>query len=1067
AGIYNTYSAIDQLSVWPRENMIDILFEKFTDLKLRRNEEKRKAGSDVTFYTPYYSYDSDNPRNKITIVGNPSLSEVKTVMIGVRNNSNTRKSVEVWVNELRLTDFNEDGGWAARGNLNVSLSDLATINAGAHIETAGFGGIEQSVGQRRLDDYYMYNFAASVDLGRFVPKAAKLTAPFYYAYSKQINSPKYNPLDGDILLSESLKSVQTQAEKDSIKAFSQDKLVNTSLSLSGIKVNANSKNPMPYDPANFSISYSQNSTERQNPTIAWETTKDYRLNLTYAYSPAIKPFEPFAKNKSKSPVMKPIQAFNINYLPNSISLTSDISRSYYEIQLRDMSNPGSSNFENVPIAYRKEFYWNRGFDLNWKLTKGLQLVFNNTTNARIEEPDVVVNKELYPDEYKIWKDSVWQSIRGMGTPLSYSQRFNLSYTLPLALLPGLDWINSTAKYSATYTWDKGAFIDAETILGNEIANNVVFQLDGSFDFMKLYNKSPFLKEVNAKFNPTRNTAVSNRRPNARDTQKKSEPKKFEQQITLSNDSAVVVTHNLNTKNIRVRAYRSDSTSYPIKYKLAGNSGIRIQNRDTIPLKIRITIGPDAKEASWYKVAQYAARGMMMVRRATVMYNQTNMTQIPGFLPEIGDFTGQGNGGAPGWNFAFGFVDGKSYVHEAKARGWLLGDSTVISPAVLSHSRDFSATVELEPIRGLKIDLNGRWNHIESSSIQYMFNGMPETRGGQFTMTTIALRSAFEKSNSANGYFSGSFNRFLENRAQIAARINGMYDGTRYPEGTMLAGQPFDAANGGVDVNSPDVLIPAFLSAYTVGSPNTMSLSAFPSIASLLPNWKISYDGLSHLPWIKDNLKSVVLSHNYQSTYKIGAYDSYQTWMPVAGRSDIGFVTDVQSDLPVPAFQYAIASVIITEVFAPLVGLTVTLKNNISCTGEYKTSRTLSLNMSANQIVEALREDFVLGIGYKFINFNEVLKMKAGKNVNHDLTLRGDISYNRMVSIIRKIDEAYNEPVSGTQTMTIKLSADYNFSKALTLRAFFDRQVNTPLVSSTSFPISTTNFGMAVRFSLAR
>lgn len=1057
---YNTYNTSDQLAVWPSENMIDLLFEKFTDLKLERNEEKRKDGSNVTFTTAYSVYDSDKPRNKITVMGNPSLSEVKTIMIGVRNNSNTTKSVEVWVNELRLTDFNEDGGWAARGNLNIGLSDIGMINLGAHIETVGFGGIEESVSQRRLDDYYLYNFTASLELGRFLPKAAKITAPFYYSYSKQINNPKYNPLDGDILLKLSLDAAKTKAEKDSIKNLAQDKITNSSLSLSGFRVNIQSKNPMPYDPANFSFSYSRNSSRSQDASTAWELTKDFRFDMLYSYSPAIKPWEPFSGNKSKSPFMKPIQAINLNYIPNSFSFNSSLYRNYYEIQLRDMSDPGSTNYENVPISYKTEFYWNRGFDVRWDISRSLQVSFNNNTMAEILEPNVVVNKELYPDEYKIWKDSVWQSIRNFGDPLSYAQTFNVTYNLPFGVIPIMDWVTSTVKYTATYTWDRGSYIEEDIDLGNTINSNRSFQIDGTFNLEKLYNKSPFLKKANDKF--------SQRSTQTRQQPRRPAPKKFEQQITLSVDSTITVTHNLKTKNIRVRALRPDSTVYPIKYKKVGNNAIRIQNMDSLALNISIVEGPDPGESLWYKIAQYGARGLMMFRRATIMYNETNTVQLPGFMPGIGDFFGQANG-APGWDFAFGFIDGYDYVMDAYDKGWLTNNENVTTPAVLNYSKDFSATLAIEPIKGLKIDLNGRWNHIDYTQVQYMYTDdygkMPETRGGNFTMTTIALKSAFL---SSNGHSSEAFNRFLENREIIINRITNMFNSVEYPAGI------FDGYNGAysdnptaVDPNSPEVMIPAFLAAYTTGDPNSIKLTALPSLASMLPNWKISYDGLSNIPWIKQRFKSVTLNHSYRCTYNVGSYTTYQSWVPVDGQNELGFLPDVQDQRPVPSFQYDIASVSVTESFAPLIGVTVTFINNISCTAEYKRTRTLSLNMSNSQILEALGNEFVLGLGYKITNFNNVLKMNPSKNVNHDLTVRADVSYNRNESIVRKIEEEYSDPVSGTQTWVIKLAADYNFSKALTIRAYFDRQMNTPLVSSTSYPITTTDFGIAMRFSLTR
>src|SRR5699024_3619402 len=156
--------------VWPAENMLNFRLEILTDLQLERNREKRSGTNGVSFQTVYSGRDPDNDGNTIRVKGNPSLSEVKTVMIGVRNVRNKLKSGEVWVNELRLTDFNEEGGWAANANLNVALSDLGTVNVGGRIETAGFGALDQSLNERRMEDFKQYNVATSIELGKLFPE---------------------------------------------------------------------------------------------------------------------------------------------------------------------------------------------------------------------------------------------------------------------------------------------------------------------------------------------------------------------------------------------------------------------------------------------------------------------------------------------------------------------------------------------------------------------------------------------------------------------------------------------------------------------------------------------------------------------------------------------------------------------------------------------------------------------------------------------------------------------------------------------------------------------------------
>ena len=278
-GEYNYNNSEHQKIVWPAENMLNFRLEILTDLKLERNREKRSGANGVSFQTIYSGRDPDNEGNTIRVKGNPSLSEVKTVMIGVRNVRNKLKSGEVWVNELRLTDFNEEGGWAANANLNVALSDLGTVNVGGRIETAGFGALDQSLNERRMEDFKQYNVATSIELGKLFPEKAQVSIPFYYAYSKETYDPKYNPLDQDVKLKDAIDKAETKAEKDSIRNYSQDRTVIKSVSFNNVRVNIKSKNPMPYDPANFTLGYSYSINDKKNPETEYETTKDYRANF--------------------------------------------------------------------------------------------------------------------------------------------------------------------------------------------------------------------------------------------------------------------------------------------------------------------------------------------------------------------------------------------------------------------------------------------------------------------------------------------------------------------------------------------------------------------------------------------------------------------------------------------------------------------------------------------------------------------------------------------------------------------------------------------------------------------
>ncbi len=1060
------YEGSDQLKVWPAENMVNFKFDVLTDLKLNRNKAKREGQNGVDYHLVYSEYDPDNARNRISIVGNPSLSEVKTIMIGVRNNTNETKSGEIWVNELRLTEFNEEGGWAANANLNVALSDLGTVSASGRIETAGFGALDQSLMERRMDDYKKFSISTNLQLGKFFPEKAKVNIPFYYAYSNETIDPKYNPLDQDIRLKDALDALETNAEKDSIKRYAQDRTTIKSFALNNVKVDIRSKTPMPYDPTNFSFGYSFSESSKRNPETEYETQKDYQGNFAYNYTPYLPPFRPFQKIKKDNGYTRYIKQLSINYIPSNISFQTAMVRNYYEIQLRDLSNTGIK----IDPSFSQNFMWDRAFSIRWNLTNNLQFSFNSGTNARIEEPHVQVNKKLNYDAYQMWKDSVIESIKHFGTPLKYDQRFQATLNVPLQYIPVLDWMNSTITYNASYNWDRGAQIaDSSIEIGNVIKNQRQINGQANLNFQALYNKSKFLKKVNEKFTP-KNSAASRR---AAVEPKK--PLKVEMDVKLNPDSATVVTHNMLNDKVLMTAKTLDGKRYPIKFKAINFSQARILTQDTVTIKVVIRPGEKptfSKVAT--DVAEYSARFVMMLRRMSIQYTQTDGMMLPGFRPEIGDMFGQYRGDkmAPGLAFAFGSVR-RSYIDEAAERGWLVMNQDNITPAMINQTKTLDIRTNLEPVVGLKIDLNANRTTTNSNEIQFMYEGMPEIKGGSFTMTTIALRTAFSGSGDIqNSYSSSSFKKFLDYRDVIATRVEGRYRGTTYPNdgfiaGTPTAGQPFDPAlEGGINRNSADVLIPAFIAAYTGKNPDKVSLSPFPSLASMLPNWRITYDGLMQIPLIKRYFKGMTLSHTYRCTYSVGTFSSYQNWVD-AGLDGLGFIRSIQTGNPMPSSPYEIASVAITEGFSPLLGADATLLNNMTARVAFNKTRTLNLNISSNQIVEALNDEIQIGLGYKITEFNKILKRRASQNFSNDLDIRVDYSYRKMHSLIRRIELNDSQATSGNVAKTMMFSVDYGVSRALTLRAFYDLQINEPLISSSSFPTSNSNFGVSVRFSLAQ
>ena len=1059
-GKYSTYSDTDRETVWPSSNRIDCDLDIFTDVKKNRNANKMAGVEGVSYNLRYTEYDPEKPNNRITVIGNPSLSDVRVMMIGVRNNSAQTKDCIVWTDELRVTDFDESGGWAAKGTLTLNMSDIATLNVGGHKETVGFGSVDQSLSQRRLDAYDQYNVAVQVDMGRFLPEKVKLKAPIYYSISKEKTTPKYNPLDQDVELKDALDACATKHQRDSIESFAVTRKTVESFSVSGLKFDVQSKNPMPWDPANFTFSYSSNKQRNNDPNNEFENTSDYRGSFQYNYTPYFKPFKPFKGLKSKSKNAKFLKDWELNWLPQNINFNTNMSRYYYEQRERNTTDVQVE----LPISVSKNFLWDRQFAITWNFTKSLSMSFNSNTTAHVDEPMGAVNKKLFPDRYRDWKDSIWKSIKSLGTPYSYRQTFVGSYKAPFSKIAFLDYITASATYNSSYNWERGTIID-DLNSGNSVSNQSSWNFDGRFNLEQLYNKFKYLKEVNQRFG--NNTSVARRN-------QANKQKKFERTILLKTDTTTVLKHNLNTKKVKITARAVDGRAFTLKSRVVDDNSIEILNKGRRSVKITVVEAQEEKKKSfWWDAGQYATRFAMSVRSFSIRYKTTKSLSLPQFIPEIGDVFGQSTHYdvlAPGLDFAFGFTD-ESYIEKAKDRGWLLCDETQTSPAIFSRTSEFHAEAVIEPLRGLKITLTTNRTDNRTNRIQFMYDDMTTTYGGSFTMTHCAIGTALRGCSASNGYRSGTFDKFLEYIPQVAERVQGQYAGTTYPttgfmQGNPLAGKPFDANNGGVNQMGSDVLIPAFLAAYTGQKPGKVTLTPFPNLGAMRPNWRITYDGLGKIEKLKKWFKTITLSHAYQCTYSVGSFSSYSDWIAVG--EGLGYSKSELTQNPYPTSPYNISSVSLTEKFAPLIGLAATMKNNVTFNAEYRDSRTLTLNSSAGQVVEALSKSLVIGGGYKIANFNSILKIGGQQQgVSNDLTMNLDFTLSNNSALIRKIESNITQATSGTRTLSINFTANYVLSKRITLGAYFDHQVNTPLVSSSAYPTTNSSYGISVNLSLTK
>ena len=732
----------------------------------------------------------------------------------------------------------------------------------------------------------------------------------------------------------------------------------------------------------------------------------------------------------------------------------------------------------------------------------------------------------------------------------------MSYKVPLSKIPVLDWTSMDVSYTSNYSWKRGAEMEDGSTLGHTVNTQRNVNMNGKLDLEKLYNHSTFLREANKRFSASNAKSSANKKRLEKEkadelkkvqkekekqlraqaeeeakkqgvpvdsilakqkagtaakqsnangiSQKKKKTKGFTQELTLYPDSAINVNHGQKSKRLRITALDKSGHSVKLKIKKVDENTLRIVRspKDTTQIRLGVVALPKREEMKGYSFLQASARFLMMVRNASISYRNTYNLTLPGFMPAVGDMLGQTRRDgtfSPGLDFAFSTV-GDSYIDKAKERGWLLVNDSVSTPAASSTTEDLQVKMALEPFTDLKIDLNMSRTDNRNRSMQYMYEGSPTTRSGSFNMTTISLRTAFKKrGNVRNGYSSSTFRRFQSYLPIFQQRVERQYIGRTYPEGTGMSGT-FNPDNGTVGMYSSDVMIPAFLAAYTGKSASRQGLDIFPAITKMLPNWNVNYRGLSTLPWLRDHFKSITLTHSYKSIYSVGSYNSYSSWVECMG-SGLGFMQNTTTGQYVPSSMYDIGAVSINETFSPLIGLNITFLNNMTLKAEYKTTRVLSLSTTSAQLTETGSKDFVLGWGYKISDFRiaslfggHKASQKAAKssqrgkgktNANkdndtsasgkkgstskfaHSLNLRFDFSLRNQDAIKRDLQTSLCEATSGNIAIKTSTQIDYAMSRMVTFSLYYDRQRAKPLLSSSSYPTVTQDFGMTMKFSLTR
>ncbi|HOP13599.1 MAG TPA: cell surface protein SprA, partial [Lentimicrobium sp.] len=945
-----------------------------------------------TVMTPFEVYDGEN---RITVVGMPSMSDVKAFMIGVRNpkkqfitdnDDGESKCVEVWVNELRLTDFDEKSGFAATARIAANLADLGNVVLSGSYSTAGFGSIEKKVNERQQEAVGQVDVATNIQLGKFFPEKAGIKIPMHIDYSEMRMTPKYDPLDPDILMSEVMNDLERN-ERDSVRNKVQDITRRTNINFVNMrkeKVGAQGKTRI-YDIENFDFTYAYSEIFHRNIDIEYDSRKQFRGGIGYNFLYNPKPVKPFQNVKFlQKKSLAIIKDFNFFYMPKMFGFRTDMNRQYNERLLRNKSDA----LIILEPTYTKSWDWNRLYDLKFDLAQSLKLEYQANANAYISEPPGQINRTA--DDWQAKRDSIWDEIMNFGSMNRFTQNMNLNYIVPINKIPLLNWISLNARYASTFRWEASPR-SIQSIMGNTIENSNTININGSARMTNLYNKWSFLRKIGQQ-----GRSQSPQRPGqaARQAPKEPDPQQT--------------------------AAQADTTAKKSP-QIAKALGIGI---------VKLIIG---------------------IKDVQFTYSESQGTLLPGFMPQPDILGSRLSDMAPGFGFAFGSQE--DIRSRAVRNQWLTTDTLLNSAYITRATKNLNARITYEPFPEFRVEFTAEKK--ESFAYQEYFkanaNGeftstSPQDRGS-FSISFYTLKTAFKKDGDEN--INEVFENFKDYRIIIAKRLSELNPNS------MLT----DTFPSGYGSGSQDVIIPAFIAAYTGRDPMKVSLSPFPKIP--IPNWRFSYTGLSKIPYFKQYLKNLTISHAYLSTYSIGNYVSNVDYL-----ENLGFQSALdfnQNFIP----KNQIDAIAITEQFSPLINFDMTWNNSLLSRFEIKKARSLQLSFVNNQVTEVRSNELIIGVGYRFKDVK--LNLSSGgrrQQLKSDLNVKLDLSVRDNKTVLRRLDEEINQISTGNRMVSINSSADYVINQRFNVRLFFDKTITNPFVSS-QFPNSTTNAGVSLRFTLAQ
>jgi cell surface protein SprA len=970
--------------IWPDSNDLNLNLDRLIQLKTDRNGTGNTSG--------YYREIDTATHRSYAIVGNPNIGQIQAFFLGVENEITNSVCTEIWFDELRLSNINDHGGYAATGRVDLKLADLGTVYLSGSVRSVGFGTIDQSINERSLSNNTQLDAATNLELGKLLPKKAGLSIPFYASLSKSISTPEYDPYDLDITLKDKLKAASA-SQKDSIREQAEDVTSIKSFNFTNVrKNNVSGKKLKLWSIENFDLSYSYTRSDHHNPIAEEDMLTNYKAGLGYNFTGLPKYWEPLKKRiKSKSPWLGLFKDFNLNPVPAVITFRADVNRQFGAYRSRNIDGPKGV----LPETYDKFFTFDRLYVLRWDITRSLNIDFSATNKGWVDEDSGRLDKAGRKD---MWKN-FWKG----GRTILYQQTANFTYTVPTNKVPALDWTNFRLGYGSSYQWT-GASTLALT-LGNAIQNTQRKDVTGDLNFSRLYSKWRLLRELDQQALPA--------------------PKPLPGQ-------------------------RKDTSNHPPPITNADN------------------------DHHLNGVLKGLARLLTSLKDITINYSENSSSSIYGYKDSTKVLGMNLKSGEPGFGYIFGDQPDTGFVNRLGKKGLLTNDTLFNFQNQSSYNQILTIAAQLQPIRDLNITLNVNKSFGKNYTELYKdttgsnsFARLNPYTAGSFSISFISVRTLF--GSFKPNEITSTFKTFESYRQIISGRLGNQ---NAYSNGTTS-----DGYAKGYGKYAQDVLIPAFIAAYSGKSPNSIALIKednpnikFNPFSGYLPkpNWRISYNGLSRIPGMEKIFSNFNISNGYISTLSMNSFNSALNFQDPFGIRQPGFIDTLTGNF-VPYFL--VPNISISEQFAPLIDLDMQFVNQLGAKFSYSKSRQLSLSLIDYQMSETRSTEYTVGLNFRKRGLPLPFHMKLpGKNgasnkLENDLTLRLDVSFRDDATSNSYLDQNQALPVGGQRVVSISPSIDYVINNRINIKFYYDQRKTVPKISS-SPPVTTVRGGIQIRISLA-